>query len=172
MEPFFEAAQIAALRDPSFAARLWLRIIGANDARMIRNMAAKFNLESRVEITGYLAHREALRRAAGAAVTLLSVDDAYPEIGTGKIFDYLALPAPTLAVGREGGVGEKLLQAFRGGFCRAPGRPEALAESMLSLYRAWLRGERWIKGEMSSFTRPESARTFAALFDRIINAKR
>ena len=172
IEPFLEAAQIAALRDPSFDARVWFRIIGANDARMIRDMAARFNMGSRVEITGYLSHHEALRRAAGAAATLLSVCDGYPEIGTGKIFDYLALRVPTLAVAPMGSEAEKLLKAYRGGICTAPGRPEALAESMLSLFQAWSRGEHWVKRELSSLTRPESARAFAALFDRIINAKR
>lgn len=169
VEPFFEAARIAASRSEEFAARMHFEIIGANDAREMRRVAARHKLKDQVTIVGYLPHRAALHRAAMAALSLLSVPRGHPEILTGKIFDYVALPAPILASAPSAGEIAGVLDTYHAGVCVEPENPPALAEAMLELFRRQRQGETWVKKGIEGFTRSEAARQFAGLFDRIIH---
>lgn len=167
LEPFFEAVNIAAGIDSEFRERVRFRIIGANDEEQLKRMARKFGLQARLEMVGYLPHREALRKAASASISLLSVPPDFPEISTGKIFDYLALPAPILAVAPPDGEADRIIKLSRGGVCLESGQMRALAEAMLQLFRNHQSGIPWEKGDIFRFSRPEVARRFAAIFDRV-----
>jgi len=170
IEPFLEAARIACGIDAEFDSLMRLKIIGANDRDQLTKQAGAYNLVGRLEIIDYRPHLEALKAAAGAAITLISVPEGYPEILTGKIFDYLPFPAPILAsVPAEGEV-EKIIKACHGGVCVEPGQPRALAEAMVQLFRNHQSGIPWDKGDISRYTRSNMARRFAEVFDRIICA--
>lgn len=167
IEPFFKAAAMAAVEEKSFSDQVSFRIIGANDARKINRAADSCGLAGKVELVDYRPHREAIGHAWGAAALLLSVSDGYPEIMTGKIFDYLALPAPILAAVPKGGEAEKIIETYHGGLCAEPGNIQQMVEHMLYLFRRHGQGLRWEKGNISSLTRQEAAIAFARLFDGI-----
>jgi len=169
MECFFHAAAEASKADSEFAAEVRFRFIGVNDADAILNLAAGFGLKERVEIMGYRPHREALAQAAQTSVCVLSVPREHPVITTGKLFDYLALPGPILAAAPSGGEAEKIIKANNAGLCSDPDDVLKLADNMLRLFQHQRRGLKWEKRDVGNLTRPEAARQFAALFDRVIN---
>jgi glycosyltransferase involved in cell wall biosynthesis len=168
LEPFFEAAQIAIGFDVELKEQLRFRIIGANDNRELKKMAHRYDLSNRLEIIDYIPHQEAIQKASEADVSLISVPGDQPGILTGKIFDYLPLPAPLLASVPAGGEIEKVIKACKAGVCVEPGQPKSLAEAMLQLFRNHQSGIRWDKGDISAYTREEIARHFARICDRII----
>ncbi len=167
--PFFKAAAIASGIDDEFKARVRFKIIGANNADEIKNLAAAHGMQRRLELIDYLPHQAALQQAASAAVSLISVPEENPEILTGKIFDYLALPAPILASVPSGGEIFELINSCRGGVCIEPDNKQALAEAMLQLFRNHQSSIAWQKGDIAQYTRQEVARQFADIFNRICN---
>jgi glycosyltransferase involved in cell wall biosynthesis len=167
LEPFLEAGKISLGMDPDLKKSLRFRVIGANDRAELNTMAAKYGMERRLDIVDYLPHREAIMRAASAAVTLISVPGRYPGILTGKIFDYLPLPAPVLASVPVGGEIDHLIKSTRSGVCVEPGKPRALAEAILQLFRNHQSALPWEKGDASGYSRMEVARHFASVFNRI-----
>ena len=169
MECFFHAAAEASKADSEFAAEVRFRFIGINDADAILNLAAGYGLKERISIMGYLPHRQALTQAVQASVYVLSVPREHPIITTGKLFDYLALPGPILAAAPSGGEAEKIINAYNAGLCSDPDDVSKLADNMLKLFLHHRRGLKWEKRDAGDLTRPEAARQFAALFDRVIS---
>ncbi len=169
IEPFFQAARIAAEREPAFGDQVRFRIIGIHDERSLKQAAGRHGWEKRIDFPGYLPHGEALRLASTASAYLLSVPNEHPHITTGKIFDYLALPAPILAAVPTGGEAKRLIREYHGGLCSPPGDMQMLAENVLSVFRNAQRGESWHKEDISKLSRLETARHFAAVFDRVIH---
>ncbi len=167
IEPFFKAAHIVAARNNSFAERVRFTLIGEVNVQEIRRQAETYGLIDRVHLTGYLPHAAALQEASHAAVLLISVADGYPETLPGKIFDCLALPAPLLASVPVGGEPERLIDSCHGGLSAGPGRPEALADQMELLFKEFSEGKRWVKNDLTGYSRPGMAARFARLFDEV-----
>jgi glycosyltransferase involved in cell wall biosynthesis len=169
IEPFFEAGQSAIGLNTEFKNKVRYCIIGANDKEQLESMAESYGLREKLEIIDYLPHRDALQKAASAAVSLISVPAGHPGILTGKIFDYLALPAPILAYVPSGGEIEKLIDTCRGGICVDYGQARELSKAILQLFNDHQQGLRWEKKNTSGYTRQEVANQFAGIFDRISN---
>jgi len=167
MTPFFAAAQIIAARNNTFAEKVRFVFIGELDGGRIRQQAAAYGLADRIHLTGYLSHADALREASRAGALLISVADGFPETLPGKIFDCLALPAPLLAAVPFGGEPEKLIASTHGGFSADINHPEVLADRMEALFVEWMAGKRWVKNDLSGYTRPAMAAEFARLFDEV-----
>jgi glycosyltransferase involved in cell wall biosynthesis len=169
IRPFFEAGHIACEHDTEFKNKVRYRIIGANNKEQLESLGESYDLREKLEVIDYLPHRDALQKAVSAAVSLISVPAAYPGILTGKIFDYLALPAPILAYVPPGGEIEKLIDTCRGGICVDYGQPRELSKAMIHLFNDHQKGLRWEKKNISEYTRQEIARKFAGIFDKISN---
>jgi glycosyltransferase involved in cell wall biosynthesis len=169
IDSFFQAANMAVQSDSDFATCVKFKFIGVNEESDVIAAAKRHNLADKLEMVGYLPHKEALKEATTAAVMLMSVHQKYPGIQPGKVFDYIALPAPTLAEVPAGGEAEKVINKYQAGICIEPCNPGLLAEAMLNLFRDFCKGDKWKKGDLSGFTRKESAGQLARLFDRILN---
>lgn len=167
MTPFFAAAQMVAARNDTFAAKIRFDFIGECDVDFIKQQAAAYGLADRIRSTGYLSHAAALAEAARAGALLISVADGFPETLPGKIFDCLALPAPLLAAVPDGGEPEKLIASTHGGLSADVNRPDLLADRMETLFAEWTAGKRWVKNDLTGYTRPAMAARFARLFDEV-----
>jgi len=168
-EQFFQAARMAADAEPELADKIHFSFLGSADPSRMMAEAKAHGWEKRLQLHGYLPHRDALRLAATASVYLLSVPPRYKDFSPGKMFDYLALPAPILAAVPAGGEAEKLIYDYHGGLCSRPDDVQALSENILTLYRDFRQGEWWRKGDISQLSRLITARKFAAVFDRVIH---
>jgi glycosyltransferase involved in cell wall biosynthesis len=168
IEPFFEAVSLASAKDPEFARQSEFLIIGANDKRSILRAAAPFDLDKKIIFTGYLPHREALKRATQSSILLLSIPADYPDLLTGKIFDCLALGIPILASAPPEGEAARLIFLRRGGICASPGNINDLADALAGIYAQWQRGNRAKKADLTGLSRRDSAAQFAEIFDRVI----
>ncbi len=169
IEPFFEAARIAAARNRELAEQMHFKIIGVADIRQVQALASPYGFADRVTCTGYLPHKAALQEATSASVLLLSVAAGYGVITPGKTFDCFALPGPILAAVPNNGEAERIITAVHGGLCAAPDQPERLADKLEQLYLDSRLGRRWAKGDISPYSRVAMASRFAALFDGIID---
>ncbi|MBK8499438.1 MAG: hypothetical protein IPL52_11645 [Flavobacteriales bacterium] len=96
--------------EASFGQRLKLRFIGAADQAVLSSIAAA-GLASKVERIGSVDHAQAMRSMQRARVLLLSINDTANAKGvlTSKLFEYLSVGRPIIAVGPgDGDVGRVL----------------------------------------------------------------
>ncbi len=90
--------------DDAFAQKLTLRFVGPVDQAVIASIKA-VGLSSKVERLGSVDHAQAMREMQRARVLLLSVNDTANAKGvlTSKLFEYMSVGRPILAVGPKDG---------------------------------------------------------------------
>ncbi len=91
-------------RDDAFAGKLRIRFVGPVDQAVIASIDAA-GLSSMVERKGSVDHAQAMREMQRARVLLLSVNDTANAKGvlTSKLFEYMSVGRPILAVGPKDG---------------------------------------------------------------------
>ena len=96
--------------DPGFSQRLKIRFVGPVDKSIIDNLAAA-GLATHVEQLGRVDHGTAMREMQRARVLLLPINDTPNSAGIlpGKVFEYLSVGRPILAVGPKNGDIAKVL---------------------------------------------------------------
>src|SRR5690606_29048313 len=119
----------------AFREAVRLRFMG-NISPSIERAAAATVGADRVAIDGFLSHREALARAARAAVLLDGVDIAGAAGLTSKIFEYLALRRPILLLAPPGPARE-LLHTLDAGRSASPGDVRGVVQALGALFDEW-----------------------------------
>ncbi len=96
--------------DAEFAKRFKLRFVGPVDLSIIDSVTA-VGLGDHIERLGRLSHEEAMREMQRARVLLLPINDTPNSAGTlpGKVYEYLSVGRPILAVGPSDGDIAKVL---------------------------------------------------------------
>jgi len=96
--------------DPEFAKRFVIRFVGPVDRSIIDNLNAS-GLGAHVEQLGRVDHGTAMREMQRARVLLLPINDTPNSAGIlpGKVFEYLSVGRPILAVGPKDGDIAKVL---------------------------------------------------------------
>lgn len=112
-------------RDPTFGERLRLRFVGPVDQAVLASVE-RAGLQDKVERIGQLDHAGAMGEMQRARVLLLSVNDTPNAKGvlTSKLFEYLAVGRPILAVGPADGDVARVLRAPHRLFDRSEAMPD------------------------------------------------
>jgi glycosyltransferase involved in cell wall biosynthesis len=165
--PFIEALRLAVASDPEFSRTLRVSFVG-NVAMWAADAATGALGQSRVRVHGILPHREALTRAAGAAV-LLGITTRAEAGGAGltsKLFEYLGLRRPVLMLAPPGPA-RSLVTDLEAGEAADPDDVEAIRDAVLRLYDGWRSGcERTApEGKLDSLTRRTTAARVSAALD-------
>ena len=97
--------------DPSFRARLEIRLVGKVDRAITDAIRARGLGDNLVEL-GYLPHDETVREQRAADILLLPLrqEPEYAKVLPGKIFEYLAARRPVLGIGQEDGAAAAVLR--------------------------------------------------------------
>lgn len=98
--------------DPAFAARFKLRFVGPVDHSVVRSVE-EAGLGAHLERLGRVTHEEAMREMQRARALLLMVNDTPNALGIlpGKLFEYLSVGRPVLAIGPRDGDVARVLSA-------------------------------------------------------------
>jgi glycosyltransferase involved in cell wall biosynthesis len=141
-----------------------LRIVGEASPTMRAELRAN-RVESLVEVTGFLAHEEALRRVASASLLVAAGPANADGYGTGwvpaKLFEYLATGLPILWVGATPNDGASLLATHPG--CRIL-EPHQVDGVMVALSE--VAGRRYSR-DLRGLARRDRSRALAELLDEL-----
>jgi glycosyltransferase involved in cell wall biosynthesis len=133
---FCAAWSLAAAREPEFAARAELELVGRTDAEIADELAQWPRVSSR--LLGYLPHHRTTAHVKGAAALLLLIKDLHPEHHLitipGKLFEYLGAGVPILMIGPDGDAAD--IVRATGGTVLRQADATAAAEALLGLFRA------------------------------------
>jgi glycosyltransferase involved in cell wall biosynthesis len=127
-QPYFDA--LDALPE-SCRDRIETRFIGRVAADAAPLLAAR---RSRIVQTGFLPQQEAFRQLETSHCLLLLIGTATAH--SGKLFEYLAMGIPILAVTPRGGEVERVLAETRGGLCAPPDDPAAIGRALQQIYHS------------------------------------
>ncbi len=162
----------AGRQDPELGTRLRLELIGRIPASVVSQ--AQSLLGERASAPGFVAHREALRRSAAAAVlvVLSSRAEAGEAALTSKLFECLALQRPVLFIGPSG-PGAALVRSLAAGEVVEPGDESGLAAATKRLFIAWRGGRERVASAaaLQPFTRVVAAESVAAALDLAIGQR-
>lgn len=162
--------------DAQFASRLRIRLSGKTDSQIIESIKAA-GLESNLVDNGYVAHETAVREQSGASVLLLPLrkEPEYRATLPGKLFEYLGARRPILGIGQTDGAMARVVEDAGAGFTSGWEDTAAIDRFIERAWEAFLRGECSLGsgglfpgGNIEKYSRPQTAKSMAALLDSII----
>jgi len=161
--PFLYALDQASRDRPGLRDDLCIRLIG-NIPEWVVEAAVRTVGATRVTVDGVVPHREALARAASAAVLLgiSSEEEAGRSAMTSKLLEYLGLRRPVLMLAPPGPAVE-LVASMGVGEVAPPDDRGAIRAALLRLHDDWIRGLERVAPEESlePFTRRRTAAVVA-----------
>jgi len=125
-----------------------------------------------VELIGYVPHGESIAHLMRSEMSLLIVDEAKEsaEIVPGKVYEYMGVGRPILALAPEGSAIEALIRETGTGFSRPQSDLPGIAEALMTAIDRW-KGAQAISDpdpdKVKSYERRESARQLAHILDSI-----
>lgn len=138
------------------------------------NLAAKYNLEEIITVTGRVPYPEALRAQQQSSILLVMVHNDTSCRGefTGKVFEYLGAGRQILALVPQGNVIEKLLEETRAGIAVSPNDIPAIKKALLWWYQEYKDSGAPVHapdpGKVERYTRQNTTRILASLFNRLV----
>lgn len=112
-------------------------------SRQVRDYLQERQMTDLVEAHGLLSHTDAMRLTANTEIRLLLLyENAYStSIAPGKLYHYLIMNGPILAVAPEEGVTASIIAKTHRGVVVSPQRGvDTIYEQLKRYYRAWQRG--------------------------------
>jgi glycosyltransferase involved in cell wall biosynthesis len=127
---------------PTFGEKLKIRLIGQTDETILREIRGR-GLGEQLEVLPHLEHREGLRLLGNSAVLLLPLNDSpnAMEILPGKMYEYMALGRPILAIGPEDSDCQEILTRAGAGSYHPFGDVEGIKSALEKEFRRWQKGE-------------------------------
>jgi len=169
-EPFLRGLYEAESRDRHLSQEVELTFVGSG--REVEAMAGEIGIDTPVRCTGYVDHATALRELADADVALLILSPGLESEVTlaAKVFEYLGLRKPILAVAGEGEV-RRVLRGQAGIWFADPESVGEIADAILGMVvSARLGGlERPHEEFVAQFDRRKQAARYAELLDSVVS---
>jgi len=133
-------------------------------------LVKEYDLSSVVERKGYLSHKEALAHLQDASLLLLTTSQT-PEaemISTSKLFEYMPLKRPILAIVPPGGAAAAVISSLNLGKVVSPADPAGIKRELLSFFSDWEKGSLSLNTDeekIKMFSRKFLTSRLASLFD-------
>lgn len=117
-----------------------LRFIGRFGAE-VEKMFADASFKSSIQVINYLPHSESIKMLMQSDALLLIVDESKEsvEIVPGKVYEYIGVKKPILAIAPRNGAIAELIAETRAGLIAHQSEISDIAENILGLFQNWKR---------------------------------
>ena len=166
--PLFKA--MARLRREHSVPTDRLRFVFVGKAHIdLKKLAGKFALQDQLSVRPYLPHRQSLRVLQRADVLCVILDDRDPRsaytVG-GKVYEYLALKKPILALVPPDGEAADLIRATASGIVVSPQNIGGIAQVLKRLMQD--DGPPLTFNGIEEFDRQRQAQAFIRFFEKVV----
>ena len=130
------------LENPDFASVLKIKLIGQTDETIITEIEEEGLLENLV-VYNHMQHLQGLEQLAKSQILLLPLNDAPNVRGIlpGKMYEYMALRRPIVAIGPPDGDFARILDETRTGYVHAFTDQQGIKNTLTKLYKDFKTGK-------------------------------
>ena len=158
-------------------------VLGPDDVRLrfvgrfgddVKAMLAASHFATSVENIAYVPHAESVAYLMRSDVLLLIVDDTKEsaEIVPGKVYEYLGVGRPILALAPQGSAIARLIDETQAGMVAPQEHVDAIVEALRTFYARWKAGTAIATpntSAVSAYERRASARQLAAILTDVVS---
>jgi glycosyltransferase involved in cell wall biosynthesis len=172
-EPFLLGLRNLLDEKKALKEKIKLKHIGLCMGIDLDKLIKKYDLSEVVERRGYLPHKEALAQLQDVSLFLLTTSPS-PEaemISTSKLFEYMPLKQPVLAIVPPDGAASQIVSSLNLGKVVSPFDPIGIKQELFSFFSDWEKGSLSLnvdEGKIKIFSRKFLTSRLASLFDEII----
>lgn len=167
-EALWKALGELAAGNMDFRNALRIKLIGQTDESVIHSIRQN-HLSENTQIIGHLPHREGLVEISKSQVLLLPINNSPFASGilTGKMFEYLALRRPILAIGPTDADFAKIIAQTQSGVVHDFNDSEGMKQSVSEMFRKFRQKELFLSSSSpEEFSRKNLASKFIGLLDK------
>lgn len=153
--------------NPQFKKALRIQLIGQTDESIIEEIKQK-GLTENLVLYDYLPHRQGIDLLRRSQILLLPINDApnLKGILPGKMYEYLALKRPVLAIGPTGADYAQILAETKSGVSHHYDDREGLKRSVEDFFQQFQNNKlRMDSGEYEKYSRRNLAKKFVGLLE-------
>jgi glycosyltransferase involved in cell wall biosynthesis len=153
--------------------KIRVQFTGTKDNGKWEKYISDLKLDDIVEFSGYLSHKESLKKAASADILLLIVGpgEKSKSMYPGKIFEYLRLGKPIISLSPIGGVVDELIKKTNRGYNVDFHDISAIEEAIYELYNKWNNNKLLklpVNSDIRQFERRELTRQLVSVFHKVL----
>lgn len=108
--------------------------------RVKRGIAKDPLLQSRVSFNSYLSHQESMNQLSKVDVLVVMLKDTFPYVVPQKLYNYLSLKKPILAIVPPNGSAAKVIKETNSGIVVPSDNINSITEALLALHKKWSEG--------------------------------
>ena len=140
----------------------------------VNEMMKKSALAGSVTSIDYVPHQESMQYLQRSEMSLLIVDDTKESasIVPGKVYEYLGIGRPVVAIAPRGSAIEQLIHETNGGFSVPAHEIQLLAGCLLEAITKWRNGQPIVepkKDVIAKYERRNAARNLATILDNLVS---
>ena len=153
--------------NPEFKTKLKIQLIGQTDESILQEIR-EIGLGERLEVTKFLPHKEAILKMSNSQVLLLPINDAANLQGIlpGKMYEYLALKRPILAIGPTTADFAQIITETNSGVSHGFHDVSGIKNTLSNFYQAFNEGNLEVNSSsFEQFSRKYQAGKFMQLMD-------
>lgn len=165
--PFFKALRKFKLLKPDLAQELSVHIVGSDDCPEI-GLSEKMGLKDIVHFYPMIPKPDAIAMIKTADVLLLITSPSQKSIATSKVFDYMAVGKPVLALA-EGNVASQIVNRTGIGLTVSPEDITAIFEKLRTFFDCWKNNSYPFKPEkkrISEYRRENQVKMMSKILER------
>ncbi|MCX6140905.1 MAG: hypothetical protein NTX15_08785 [Candidatus Kapabacteria bacterium] len=168
---FLDALDMLAERGVIAPPDICVRFVGRFGDEVLTMLRASRFAPS-IEIVGYVPHEESIGFVMSSEASLLIVDDAKEsaEIVPGKVYEYLGIGRPIIALAPRNSAIEALLIETKAGLSASQSDVNGIAEILGMFFDRWKRGEQIMQPfarEIVKYERREAAHQLASMLNEL-----
>lgn len=140
----------------------------------IHEMFNNASFKDKIEIYGYVPHKESVEFILRSDALLLVVDESKEseEIVPGKVYEYIGTRKPILAIAPENSAISNLIKETNTGLVAHQTEIDKISDNFLKFYLAWKQKTQLTipnDSQINKYERRESAKQLAVLLDSIVS---
>ncbi|MFH1674147.1 MAG: glycosyltransferase [Pseudomonadota bacterium] len=127
-------------------------------------------LNRHITLKPCVSHQQGMKELGGADVLVVLLANGYPHVVPQKLYNYLALNKPILAIVPPNGYAASIVQETNSGVVVSPDDISGIADSLTELHEQWRSGSFGIKvndAAVRKYRRDELTRKLSVVFDNI-----
>ncbi|MGA2296043.1 MAG: glycosyltransferase [FCB group bacterium] len=173
---FFSAIELLIKEKKINPDKICIRFIGRFGAE-VEEMFLNTSFKNSIEIISYMPHEESIKYLLQSDALLLIVDEAKEseEIVPGKVYEYIGVKKPILAIAPAESAIAKLLDETSSGLVAHQTDIEKTADIIKNYYLNWKNNENNFKPDteaVNKYERKNAAKMLSEILNELINRKR